>query len=71
MEGRPPERLAAALQGRPIEDDLARLAHHLLDDLVLYRADPERLKRLQQAGITVAEIVITAGGVEMRFAEPK
>ena len=49
----------------------ALLAEHLLDDFVLYRADPERLKQLQRAGITAADIAITAGGVEIRFAEPK
>ena len=47
------------------------LAEHLLDDLALYHADPERLRLLQRAGITAAQIAITAGGIELRFAEPK
>ena len=46
------------------------LAERLLDDLVLYRADAQRALRLQRAGLTAAEITVTAQGVEMRFAEP-
>jgi len=49
----------------------ALLAEHLLDDLVLYRADPERLRLLQRAGITAARIAITPAGVELRFVEPQ
>ena len=49
----------------------ALLAERVLDDFVIYRADPERLKLLQRAGITAAEIVVTARGVEVRFAEPR
>ena len=46
------------------------LTERLLDGLVLYRADAQRAQRLQQAGITAAEITVTARGVEIRFAEP-
>ncbi len=46
----------------------ALLAERLLDDFVLYRADAEHLKLLQRAGITAAEIVVTSGGVDLRFA---
>jgi hypothetical protein len=49
----------------------ALLAERLLDDLVLYRADAERLKQLQRAGVTAAEIVVTSGGIELRFADPR
>jgi len=49
----------------------ALLAERLLDDFALYRADPERLKLLQRAGITTADIAVTSRGVEVRFAEPK
>ena len=46
----------------------ALLAERLLDDFVLYRADPERLRQLQQAGVSAADIAVTARGVEIRFA---
>ena len=49
----------------------ALLAERLLDDLVVYRADAERLKLIQRAGITAAQIAVTARGVEIRFVEPK
>jgi hypothetical protein len=49
----------------------ALLAERLLDDVALYRADPERLQQLQRLGITAAEIAVTPGGVEVRFAQPK
>ena len=49
----------------------ALLAERLLDDFVLYRADPQRLELLQRAGITTAEIVVTPRGVDVRFAAPK
>ncbi len=49
----------------------ALLAERLLDDFVLYRADAERLKLLQRAGVTAAEIVVTSRGVELSFAEPR
>lgn len=49
----------------------ALLAERVLDDFAVYRADPERLKLLQRAGITAAQIVVTARGVELRFAEPQ
>ena len=49
----------------------ALLAERLLDDFVLYRADAERLKLIQRANITAAEIAVTARGIEVRFAEPK
>jgi hypothetical protein len=47
------------------------LAERLLDDFVLYRADAERLKTIQRMGIVAADIVVTARGLEIRFAEPK
>ena len=46
----------------------ALLAERLLDDFVLYRADPERLRQLRQAGVSAADIAVTARGVEIRFA---
>ncbi len=49
----------------------AMLAERLLDDFMLYRADAERLKQLQRAGVTAAEIVVTSDGIELRFAEPR
>jgi hypothetical protein len=61
--------------GGPLSPSSARvgalLAERLLDDFVLYRADAERLRLLQRANITAAEIAVTARGVEVRFAEPK
>lgn len=45
----------------------ALLAERLLDDVVLYRADPQRLRQLQQAGVTAADIRVTAQGLEIRF----
>jgi hypothetical protein len=63
------------LGGGPLSPSSARvgalLAERLLDDFVLYRADAERLRLLQRANITAAEIAVTARGVEVRFAEPK
>jgi hypothetical protein len=49
----------------------ALLAERLLDDFVLYRADAERLRQLQRAGVTAAEIVVTGRGVELRSTEPR
>lgn len=49
----------------------ALLAERLLDDFAIYRADPERLKAIQRLGITAADIVVTARGVDIRFAEPR
>jgi len=49
----------------------ALLAERLLDDFVLYRADAERLKLLQRAGVAAAEIVVTSSGIELRFAETR
>jgi hypothetical protein len=49
----------------------ALLAERLLDDFVLYRADAEHLKQLQRAGVTAAAVVVTSGGIELRFAEPR
>jgi hypothetical protein len=49
----------------------ALLAERLLDDFALYRADEGRLKQLQRAGVTAAEIVVTSDGIELRFAEPR
>ena len=49
----------------------AALAERLLDDFVLYRADNQRLQQLQRAGVTATEIVVTTGGIELRFAEPR
>jgi hypothetical protein len=49
----------------------ALLAERLLDDVALYRADPERLQQLQRLGIVSAEIAVTPLGVELRFAPPK
>lgn len=63
------------LGGGPLAPEGARLgallAERLLDDFVLYRADAERLKQLQRAGVTAAEIVVTSGGIELRFGEPR
>jgi hypothetical protein len=47
------------------------LAERLLDDFVLYRADPERLKQIQRLGINAAEIAVTDRGIELRFTEPR
>jgi hypothetical protein len=59
----------------PLSPSAARLgavlAERLLDDFVLYRADAERLQQLQRAGVTVAEIAVTVGGIELRFAQPR
>ena len=59
------------LGGGPLSPSGARvsalLAERLLDDFVLYRADAERLKLIQRANITAAEIAVTARGVEVRF----
>ena len=59
------------LGGGPLSPSSARvgalLAERLLDDFVLYRADAERLKLIQRANITAAEIAVTARGVEIRF----
>ena len=49
----------------------ALLAERLLDEFVLYRADAQRIELLQRAGITSAEVVVTARGVEIRFAPPR
>jgi len=49
----------------------ALLAERLLDDFVLYRAEPQRLELLQRAGATTAEIVVTPRGVDVRFGAPK
>ena len=48
----------------------ALLAERLLDEFVLYRADAQRIELLQRAGITSAEVVVTARGVEIRFPAP-
>ncbi|MES2957074.1 MAG: hypothetical protein V4792_02750 [Pseudomonadota bacterium] len=62
------------LGGGPLSPSRARigalLAERLLDDFVLYRADAERLRLLQRAGVTGAEIAVTGRGIEVRFAEP-
>jgi hypothetical protein len=59
----------------PLSPSAARLgavlAERLLDDFVLYRADDQRLQQLQRAGVTAREIVVTTGGIELRFAEPR
>jgi hypothetical protein len=49
----------------------ALLAERLLDDAAIWRADPQGLQRLQRAGIAAADIVVTARGIEVRFAEPR
>lgn len=49
----------------------ALLAERLLDDFPIYRADPERLKTIQRLGIAAADIVVTARGIDIRFAEPR
>ena len=49
----------------------ALLAERLLDDFALYRADPERLRRIQALGISAAEVVVTPRGLELRFPEPR
>lgn len=63
------------LGGGPLSPSSARvgalLAERLLDDFVLYRADAERLRLLQRANITAADIAVTARGIELRFAEPQ
>ena len=47
------------------------LAERLLDDFALYRVDAERLKLLQTLGITAADIVVTARGIDLKFAAAK
>lgn len=47
------------------------LAERLLDDVAVWRADPRRLQQLQRAGVAAADIAVTAGGVDIRFAEPR
>jgi hypothetical protein len=49
----------------------ALLAERLLDDFVLYRADPQRLALIQRLGITAADIAVTSRGVELKFTEPR
>jgi hypothetical protein len=59
------------LDGGPLSPSSARvaalLAERLLDDFVLYRADPQRLRQLQQAGVSAADISVTESGLEIRF----
>lgn len=63
------------LGGGPLSPSSARvatlLAERVLDDFVLYRADPERLKQIQRLGINAAEIAVTERGIELRFTEPR
>jgi hypothetical protein len=49
----------------------ALLAERLLDDAAIWRADAQRLQQLQRAGVAAADIVVTARGIEVRFAEPR
>jgi hypothetical protein len=49
----------------------ALLAERLLDDLPVYRADPDKLRTIQRLGISAADIAVTARGIEIRFAEPR
>ena len=49
----------------------ALLAERLLDEFVLYRADAQRIELMQRAGITSADVVVTARGIEIRFVEPR
>lgn len=47
------------------------LAERLLEDFVLYRADAERLRRLQQLGISTAEVEVLRDGLALRFVAPR
>lgn len=43
------------------------LAERLLEDFVLYRADAERVRLLQQLGISTAEVEVLRDGLVLRF----
>jgi len=47
----------------------ALLAERLLDDFVVYRADAQRLNLIQRMGITRADIVVTARGIDSAVSE--
>ncbi len=49
----------------------ALLAERLLDDAALWRADAQRLRLLQRAGVAAADIDVSARGIEIRFVEPR
>jgi len=56
----------------PLSPSAARigtlLAERLLDDFAIYRVDGERLKLIQTLGIKAADIVVTASGIDIKFA---
>jgi hypothetical protein len=60
------------LAGTPLSGQAARLgglvAERLLDDFVIYRVSDERRQRLARAGVSAADVAVTARGVELRFA---
>jgi hypothetical protein len=60
------------LAGTPLSGQVARLGglvvERLLDDFVIYRLSDERRERLARAGVSNADVVITARGIEVRFA---
>lgn len=49
----------------------ALLAERLLDEIVIYRVDAERLKLIQGLGITAADIAVTERGVDIKFGAAK
>lgn len=49
----------------------ALLAERLLDEIVIYRVDAERLKLIQGLGITAADIAVTERGIDIKFGAAK
>lgn len=49
----------------------ALLAERLLDEIVIYRVDAERLKLIQSLGITAANIAVTERGIDIKFGTAK
>ena len=47
------------------------LAERLLEDFTLYRADAERVRQLQQLGITAADVEVQRDGLLLRFVAPR
>jgi hypothetical protein len=59
----------------PLSPSAARigslLGERLLDDFAIYRVDAERLKRIQTLGISTADMVVTARGIDINFIPAK
>ena len=59
----------------PLSPSAARigslLAERLLDDFAIYRVDAERLKLIQTLGISTADMVVTARGIDIKFIAAK